>query len=308
MYTQCRGCGEVFVVDVDHLVHARGHVRCNLCGTVFDGMETLSAHKPHEDEDLLLHDFDNAPPLLTQAFHSMQVADAVEEELESDYADDIAAELDNIIAEAVADSTAENSESSGHDLSHNTTEDIDLPDFVVAEESVVDVPFVADKRAQQKPQTSNWLWSGLAAAMLLTLLWQAQTAIASGQVKLPEHPISERWCEWFSCAKATAEVDLNAISLVSRNIRPHPGRDESLIISASMINANEGSQKFPALEIKLSDLNGQIVAMRRFIAEEYVPVDVLRAGFVANTLIPINLEIVSPGENAVAFEIGFVQP
>ncbi|VAW43981.1 hypothetical protein MNBD_GAMMA02-730 [hydrothermal vent metagenome] len=300
MYTQCRGCGEVFVIDVDHLIHARGHVRCNLCGTVFDGMETLSADKPHEDEDLLLHDFDNAPPLLTQAFHAMLVADSVEEDIEDEFAEDIAAELDGIIAEAVADSAA--------DTSEDMSEDSGLPGFVIAEESVVDVPFVAEKRAQQKPKTSNLLWSGLAAAMLCGLLWQAQAAIASGQVKLPEHPISERLCEWFSCAKAADDVDLNAISLVSRNIRPHPGRDESLIISASMINANESNQKFPALEIKLSDLNGQIVAMRRFIADEYVPVDVLRAGFVANTLIPINLEIVSPGEDAVAFEIGFVQP
>ena len=72
MYTQCRGCGEVFVIDVDLLTHARGHVRCNLCGTVFDGLETLSAAKPQEGEDLLLHDFDNAPPLLTQAYaHSV---------------------------------------------------------------------------------------------------------------------------------------------------------------------------------------------------------------------------------------------
>lgn len=295
MYTQCRGCGEVFVVDVDHLIHARGHVRCNLCGTVFDGMETLSAEKPHEDEDLLLHDFDNAPPLLTQAFHSMQIAAAVEEDLEDPYPEDVAAELDDIIAEAVTDSAA-------------AARDKDLPAFVVADESMVDVPFVAEKRAQQTPQPSRWLWTGLAAAMFLGLLWQTQTAIASGQVKLPEHPISERLCEWISCAQAATQVDLNAISLVSRNIRPHPGRDESLIISASMINANENNQKFPALEIKLSDLNGQIVAMRRFIAQEYVPADVLRAGFVANVLIPINLEIVSPGENAVAFEIGFVQP
>ena len=308
MYTQCRGCGEVFVVDVDHLVHARGQVRCNLCGTVFDGMQTLSAEKPHEDEDLLLHDFDNAPPLLTQAFHSMHMAQTVEEELEDEFEEDVAAELDGIIAEAVADSTEHAANHKTEDFDQGSAEDFALPGFVVAEESVVDVAFVAEKRAQQKPQASNWLWSGLAAAMLLGLLWQAQTAIASGQVKLPEHPISEHFCEWFSCAKAAAEVDLNAISLVSRNIRPHPGRDESLIISASMINANESNRKFPALEIKLSDLNGQIVAMRRFIAEEYVPVDVLRAGFVANTLIPINLEIVSPGENAVAFEIGFVQP
>jgi hypothetical protein len=260
-------------------------------------LETLSAEKPHEDEDLLLHDFDNAPPLLTQTFHTMHVADAIDddfddEELDDDYSGDIAAELEGIIAEAVADSE----------------EDDRLPGFVVTEDTVVDVPFVAEKRAQQKPKTSHLLWSGLAAAMLVGLLWQAQAAVASGQVKLPEHPISERLCAWVSCVKAIEKVDLNAISLVSRNIRPHPGRDESLIISASMINANETNQKFPALEIKLSDLNGQIVAMRRFIAEEYVPVDVLRVGFVANTLIPINLEIISPGENAVAFEIGFVQP
>ena len=296
----------MFVVDVDHLIHARGHVRCNLCGTVFDGMETLSAEKPHEDEDLLLHDFDNAPPLLTQAFHSMHVADAIGqdlEEIEQEFEDGIAAELDDIIAEAVANSTQDAVEVSAKDTGEDVAEDLDLPGFVVAEE-----PFVVEKDIQKKSKTSNLWWSGLTAAMLLGLLWQAQTAIASGQVKLPEHPISQHVCEWFSCAKAADLVDLNAISLVSRNIRPHPGRDESLIISASMINANEKNQKFPALEIKLSDLNGQIVAMRRFIADEYVPVDVLRAGFVANTLIPINLEIVSPGEGAVAFEIGFVQP
>lgn len=292
MYTQCRGCGEVFVVDVDHLVHARGHVRCNLCGTVFDGMETLSAEKPHEDEDLLLHDFDNAPPLLTQAYHSIHITDVVEEELK----EDVAAELDDIIAEAVAESNEE------------AMEDMGLPEFVVKQELENDTSFVNERQEQGVPQTSGWLWSGLTAAMVLGLLWQTKIAIASGQVILPEHAISERLCEWFDCAKVDEEVDLNAISLVSRNIRPHPGRDESLIISAGMINANETEKKFPALEIKLSDLNGQIVAMRRFIAEEYVPENILKAGFVANTMISINLEIVSPGEDAVAFEIGFVQP
>ena len=256
------------MIEVDHLTHARGQVRCNLCGTVFDGMETLSAERPHEDEDLLLHDFDNAPPLLTQAYHSMQVADTVEEELTEPH----------------------------------------TPDFITTEESVADVPFVAEKRIQKKPKTSNWVWSGLSFVMVFVLLWQAQMAIASGQVKLPDHPLSEKLCGVMDCAKPAEAVDLNAISLVSRNIRPHPGRDQALIITASMINANKDNQKFPALEIKLSDLDGQIVAMRRFIASEYVPADVLRAGFVANTLIPVNLEIVSPGDNAVAFEIGFVQP
>ncbi len=258
----------MFVVEVDHLIHARGHVRCNLCGTVFDGLETLSAEKPHEDEDLLLHDFDNAPPLLTQAYHSMLVADSVEEELEEPQ----------------------------------------IPGFASDDDTPEDVPFVAEKRTQDAPKTSQWVWSGLTVVMLVGLFWQAKASIATGQIKLPEGQFSEQLCGLIQCQTEQLEVDLEAISLVSRNIRPHPGRDNALIISASMINANKDNLKFPALEIKLSDLNGQIVAMRRFVAEEYVPNDVLRAGFVSNVLIPVNLEIVSPGENAVAFEIGFVQP
>ena len=256
------------MVEVDHLIHARGHVRCNLCGTVFDGLETLSAEKPHEDEDLLLHDFDNAPPLLTQAYHSILVSESVEEELE----------------------------------------ETQVPEFVNEIDTPEDVPFVAEKRIKDIPKTSRWMWGGLSAVMLVGLFWQAQASIASGQLKLPENNFSDQLCEIISCHGEQLEVDLEAISLVSRNIRPHPGRDHALIISASMINANKDQLTFPALEIKLSDLNGQIVAMRRFVAEEYVPSDVLRAGFVSNTLIPVNLEIVSPGDNAVAFEIGFVQP
>lgn len=269
MYTQCRGCGEVFVIEVDHLTHARGHVRCNLCGTVFDGLETLSAEKPHEDEDLLLHEFDNAPPLLTQAYHSIMVAESVEEELEEQV----------------------------------------VPEFVSDTGTSDDVPFVAEKvKKEQQPKTSNWIWGGMAVVMLAGLIWQAQAAIGSGQLKLPDNQFKQTVCELITCQHETQKVDLEAISLVSRNIRPHPGRDNALIISASMINSNKDNLEFPALEIKLSDLNGQIVAMRRFVASEYVPNDVLRAGFVNNTLIPINLEIVSPGDNAVAFEIGFVQP
>lgn len=279
------------MIEVEHLAHARGQVRCNLCGTVFDCMETLSAVKPHEDEDLLLHDFDNAPPLLTQAYHSMLISDELEAELEAEQEHDIESELDEIIAEAISEG-----------------DESELPGFVATDDVNEDVPFVAEKKVKVENKNSSLLWSGLAFAMLIGLLWQAHAAISSGQLQLPEHPISESVCEYMNCSQPAEKVDLNAISLVSRNIRPHPGRDEALIISASMINANENSQIFPALEIKLSDLNGQIVAMRRFVADEYVPADVMRAGFLPNTLIPINLEIVSPGENAVAFEIGFVQP
>ena len=312
LYTQCRGCGEVFVIEVDHLTHARGQVRCNLCGTVFDGLETLSAEKPHEDEDLLLHDFDNAPPLLTQAYQSPAVAAMMAVEDDHEPAEPMTAEIDEVTLDSLdlaADSDATIPDQVGMDATQEDHFETAVPAFISEHDAPDDVPFVAEKSQQkQQPNSPQWMWVGLSVTMLVGLFWQAQQALASGLVTLPDHAISDRLCDWLSCVEAAEAVDLNAISLVSRKIRPHPGMDDALIITASMINANKLNKKFPALEIKLSDLNGQIVAMRRFVAGEYVPADVLRAGFVDNTLIPINLEIASPGDNAVAFEIGFVQP
>ena len=302
----------MFVIDVDHLTHARGQVRCNLCGTVFDGLETLSAEKPHEDEDLLLHDFDNAPPLLTQAYQSPAVAAMMEVEDDHESAEPMTAEINEMTLDA-SDMSAHSGGLVADQVSLETTQEntieSSMPAFISEHDAPEDVPFVAEKSHQkQQPNSPQWLWASTSLAMLICLLWQAQHALAKGLVTLPEHEISDRLCEWVNCVETKEAVDLNAISLVSRNIRPHPGMDDALIITASMINANKQNKAFPALEIKLSDLNGQIVAMRRFVADEYVPADVLRAGFVDNTLIPISLEIVSPGDNAVAFEIGFVQP
>ena len=60
LYTQCRGCGEVFIIDAEHLTLAKGQVRCHVCGTVFDALQTLTAEQPLDGEDLLLHDDDHS--------------------------------------------------------------------------------------------------------------------------------------------------------------------------------------------------------------------------------------------------------
>ena len=46
MFTQCRGCGEIFRVAVDDLVTASAMVRCSSCGAVFNSLDTLSEYKP----------------------------------------------------------------------------------------------------------------------------------------------------------------------------------------------------------------------------------------------------------------------
>jgi len=148
----------------------------------------------------------------------------------------------------------------------------------------------------------------MSVVLVAVLFWQAQQALADGRLRLPESQWADKICDTLSCAEQNRPLNLSNVSLVSRNIRSHPGRDNALIISASMIKTHSDDSRFPALSIRLSDLDGQVIAMRRFKAEEYLTADILKAGFINNTLVPITLEIKNPGEHAVAFEIGFSQP
>ncbi len=301
LFTQCRGCGEVFILQVEHIALARGRVRCNLCGTVFDALETLSAEKPYEDEDLLLHDHSHAPPLLTKSF-LREVDDSISEADTLLESDTYSTSIDhNVIDDywSLDDTDEEDTV--------EESEDDNPPAFISPEKKSfkADLPY-GDGRVDKK--SGQKLWAFMSVALIGTFLWQGQLALAAGRLHLPSTEWAETVCHYAGCAEYDNPLDLDSVSLVSRNIRSHPGRDNALIISASMIKTQSDDSRFPALQISLSDLNGQIIAMRRFLATEYLPSDIVKAGFVNNTLVPITLEIENPGEQAVAFEIGFSQP
>jgi len=302
LYTQCRGCGEVFVIDAEHLTLAHGQVRCHVCGTVFDALQTLTSEQPIDGEDLLLHDDGHAPPLLTRSF-DVDVDEPSKEDTEVDLseqpqsivADDEAVSEDEIVFSA--------------DFIHHEAEesDDDTPDFLDSEDETLKADLPYEDSATNHQSGGKW-WATLSVVLVAALLWQAQQALADGRLRLAESPWADKICDTLSCAEQYRAVDLSKVSLVSRNIRSHPGRDNALIISASMIKTHSEDIRFPALSIRLSDLDGQVIAMRRFHAKEYLSADILKAGFINNTLVPITLEIQNPGEHAVAFEIGFSQP
>ncbi|WP_395374086.1 zinc-ribbon and DUF3426 domain-containing protein [Marinicella sp. W31] len=318
MFTQCRGCGEIFAVSADDLVIAKGQVRCNVCGTVFNALETLSEQPPQEDEDLFLHQSESAPPLLTRSHiqhEPPETPDFVEETVNT------APLLEPIIPELSEPEQIEHEsiELQPEEIGTVATEQsvyLDQPELDQPEEIIIDGGFmieesfmdeVPEKKPAQTPANTS-LWLGLSAAALLLLGWQSIAAIRSGSLPLPVNSVSDSICDFLACQEVKKTIDLQAVSLVSRNIRQHPGQDEALIISASMINANKKNRDFPAIEIILSDLDGKPMAMRRFLPQEYLPEDILRSGFISDVLIPISLEISSPGDRAVAFEIDFVQP
>lgn len=265
MFTQCRGCGEIFQVIVDDLVTASAMVRCSSCGTVFNALDTLSDYKPQQSTDLILHENDNPPPLLTHEFK------------------------ESIVKQSPIDSDSPKL---------NQYEKID--DDVVFS---IKPDFVANEvKSTKKP---SLLWFLFSITLVALLLWQTTIALKNGSLKLPDGAFRDKICNLIECYAQIKQSDLNKIALVSRSIRQHPGRDNALIIKTGIINSDEKIQVFPALQVKMSNLNGDIVAMRRFLPREYLDFETIQAGMLPNTLVPITLELQSPGKNAVTFEVGF---
>lgn len=148
----------------------------------------------------------------------------------------------------------------------------------------------------------------LAASVLLAFVLVGQFVFAapptlSGHPGL--RPVAQVLCRLSGCT-IPPRVDLDRLRLASRDVRAHPSAPGALIISATLVNDAPFTQPYPVLEISLGDLQGRQVAIRRFEPATYLPgsVDVER-GMAPGSRVQANLEVVDPGESAVAFQFAF---
>lgn len=163
--------------------------------------------------------------------------------------------------------------------------------------------FARAARAPARRSGGWWL-----AALLLGLTLAVQIVIAQ-RAELARDAQWRAWlqplCERIDC-RLPVWRDPARVSLVSRNISPHPSVDQALLVSATIRNDAPWPQAWPVLELALSDLDGQPIALRRFSADEYLggppPQPTLAPGQTAVA----QLEIVDPGKRAVAFEFDFL--
>ena len=152
-------------------------------------------------------------------------------------------------------------------------------------------------------QSGAWWLGSVALAGLLG----AQIVLAQ-RAELARDP---GWRPWLLRACATLRCELPAwrdpakLHLLARDVRPHPSVPGALVISASFRNDAPWPQAWPALQISLSDLDGNAIAQRRFLVDEYLGAapreDTLTPGQSASA----TLEVQDPGKQAVAFAFDF---
>lgn len=105
---------------------------------------------------------------------------------------------------------------------------------------------------------------------------------------------------------ATPFRDLAAIELVSREMKAHPDRPGILLLNATIVNRASQRQAYPAIEITLLDMAGEVMQAGLFQPKDYLSRSAeLRSGMAPGAFLSIALELPDPGIPAVGFELQF---
>lgn len=147
-------------------------------------------------------------------------------------------------------------------------------------------------------------WSLLSSTATIILIAQFATHhFHSFAVKPNLRPTYQVACYILGCQLPDL-IDIQKMQTNKLVVREHPTIKNALLVDIIMINKATFAQPFPDMGIEFSDINGKVIAYRRFTPREYKG-DITIAKAPSGTPIHIALEIVSPGTNAVNYAIHF---
>ncbi|CAI8873145.1 MULTISPECIES: DUF3426 domain-containing protein [Pseudomonas] len=121
-------------------------------------------------------------------------------------------------------------------------------------------------------------------------------------------PWFQQLCPQIGCT-VPSKVDIAKIKSSNLVVRSHPEFNGALVVDAIIYNRAPFSQPFPLLELRFADLNGHLIASRRFKPGEYLNGDLEgMAEMPPQTPIHIALDILDPGAKAVNYSLSFHSP
>ena len=174
---------------------------------------------------------------------------------------------------------------------------------------LVDDPLHLDWQKRRTPWGKRLFWA------LLVLLAAAALAgqyIANHFDELARQdqyrPLFQQLCPQIGCT-VPSKVDIDRIKSSNLVVRSHPEFAGALVVDAILYNRAPFSQPFPLLELRFADLNGKMIASRRFKPGEYLSGDLAgKAEMPPQTPIHIALDILDPGPKAVNYSLSFHSP
>ncbi|WP_407353947.1 DUF3426 domain-containing protein [Luteimonas sp. R10] len=150
-------------------------------------------------------------------------------------------------------------------------------------------------------------WPAVAAAVTLTLLLVLQLLLAD-RARLaadPQwRPLLASVCDTIGCTLPPWR-EPEAIVLLQRDVRPHPGLAGVLRVNATFRNDARWTQAWPYLVLRLSDIDGRTLGQRRFPPEEYLGQPPAPAGMTSGQRATVRIDVLEPSPHTVAFNFDF---
>ena len=176
-------------------------------------------------------------------------------------------------------------------------------------EDLSDDPLQLDWQKRRSPWGRRFFW------LLLILLGAAGLAGQYVAYHFDELARQDQYRPWFQqlCphigCTVPSKVDIAKVKSSNLVVRSHPDFNGALVVDAIIYNRAPFSQPFPLLELRFADLNGHLIASRRFKPGEYLNGDLEgRVEMPPQTPIHIALDILDPGAKAVNYSLSFHSP
>ena len=164
----------------------------------------------------------------------------------------------------------------------------------------------------QKPTKPWGRWLGWGLLNLLAAAGLAAQYVTYNFAELSRNdqyrPWFEQICPTLGCT-LPSKVDIDQIKSSNLVVRSHPEFSGALVVDAIIYNRASFSQPFPLLEMRFADVNGKLLASRRFKPSEYLAGELAgNAEMPPQTPIHISLDILDPGAQAVNYSLSFHSP
>ncbi|WP_223483961.1 DUF3426 domain-containing protein [Pseudomonas sp. A-RE-19] len=176
-------------------------------------------------------------------------------------------------------------------------------------EDLTDDPLQLDWQKRRSPWGRRFFWLLLILLGAAALIGQYVAYHFDELARQDQYrPWFQQLCPHIGCT-VPSKVDIAKVKSSNLVVRSHPDFNGALVVDAIIYNRAPFSQPFPLLELRFADLNGHLIASRRFKPGEYLNGDLEGlAEMPPQTPIHIALDILDPGPKAVNYSLSFHSP
>lgn len=299
-YTRCPGCASIFRVGPAQRSAAADRVRCGLCGEYFVAGEHMLPSA--QVRGLLARASAAGQAAMSDPPDPVAPEDAGGERREASSGAAVDADDRDPAVPAADAATANPVPESTVPASAAIRERPDLPaggDWGEATRLAVE----SDAQGARRPR-----WRGLALSLALLLGLLAQVAWLSWEriLEVPAlRPLAVQWCVIAGCEVPIPRAP-ELVEVLDRTLRPHPEIDDTLLLTATLVNRGSEPQPWPDLGLVLTALNGDVVAREWFPAAVYYHAFEPRPELMPpGRAVRARLAFREPDREAVGFELRF---